>query len=111
MSYVFIAALAERADNGAAIDLRPNIADRAAVVPVFELLFPLMQEWSRELGPEFTVYAMRWTTDSDGRLSPGYLNAWESFGCMYRLDRLPGGYVKVSDYSETDPYWRPIKGA
>ncbi|MEU0912123.1 hypothetical protein [Streptomyces althioticus] len=109
MKRVFIVTLAERTDNGAALDIRPDVADMSAVVDGFEQLFPLMHEWSKKVGPEFTVYAMGWQTDEAGRLHDGYLSAWESFGSMYRLDRMTGGYVKVSDYSGTLDYSRPVK--
>ncbi|QUI30705.1 hypothetical protein H9W91_07405 [Streptomyces alfalfae] len=89
--------------------INPKDARASAVVDDFAELFPVLLGW-RDAFPNdarTTAYAMRTPATEDGHLMPGWQAQWDEVGPPYRLDVLPGGYVKVSDYSESEPNGRP----
>ncbi|MCX5336877.1 hypothetical protein [Streptomyces sp. NBC_00140] len=76
----------------------PMDARAVALVSDFGQLFPILLEWRRSLGSELTAYAGQVEADDIENLPPAVIEDWGPD--QLRLDTMPGGYVKVSDYRD-----------
>ncbi|MEU5894494.1 hypothetical protein ABZ835_48195 [Streptomyces sp. NPDC047461] len=76
----------------------PMNARAVALVDDFGQLFPILREWRRSLGSELTAYAGQVEADDIENLPPAVIEDWGPD--QLRLDTMPGGYVKVSDYRD-----------
>ncbi|MFJ9543974.1 hypothetical protein ACIRPX_43160 [Streptomyces sp. NPDC101225] len=72
-------------------------------------LFPILQAWRGGLGHELTAWAAQVDADNVANLPQEITGAWDP---ALRLDTMPGGYVKVSDYHDHQPrYWNCASGS
>ncbi|MFI9040940.1 hypothetical protein [Streptomyces sp. NPDC053726] len=76
----------------------PHEARALALVDDFGQLFPILLEWRRLFGDGLTGWANQVEADDIESLSPGVIKNWGPD--QLRLDTMPGGYVKVSDYRD-----------
>lgn len=84
----------------------PNPAEARAAVRVddFADLLPVLTGWAQILGPTITAYAKAVPADATAE---EICRLWQDSPDMIRLDRLPGGYIKIADYREAEPNGRP----
>lgn len=78
----------------------PNEARAVALVDDCGQLFPVLLAWRRALGREVTGWAEQVEADDVENLPQDVTDDW---GPGLRLDTMPGGYVKVSDYRDHQP--------
>ncbi|MFZ4246633.1 hypothetical protein ACOZDF_15135 [Streptomyces griseoincarnatus] len=78
----------------------PNEARAVALVDDCGQLFPILLAWRRALGREVTGWAEQVEADDVEHLSQHVTDDWAP---GRRLDTMPGGYVKVSDYRDHQP--------
>ncbi|MGW2492400.1 hypothetical protein ACWCV9_35050 [Streptomyces sp. NPDC001606] len=78
----------------------PNEARAVALVDDCSQLFPVLLAWRRALGREVTGWAEQVEADDVENLPQDVTDDW---GPGLRLDTMPGGYVKVSDYRDHQP--------
>ncbi len=78
----------------------PNEARAVALVDDCGQLFPILLAWRRALGREVTGWAEQVEADDVENLSQHVTDDWAP---GLRLDTMPGGYVKVSDYRDHQP--------
>ncbi|MFJ1839961.1 hypothetical protein ACIOJ9_39680 [Streptomyces sp. NPDC088175] len=76
----------------------PREARALALVDDFGQLFPILLGWRGLFGDCLTGWANQVEADDIERLSPGVVENWGPD--QLRLDTMPGGYVKVSDYRD-----------
>jgi len=74
----------------------PREARAVALVDDVGQLFPILLEWRRLFGSDLTGWASQVEADDIENLPPGVVENWGPD--QLRLDTMPGGYVKVSDY-------------
>ncbi|MGW3152153.1 hypothetical protein ACWDG1_47810 [Streptomyces sp. NPDC001177] len=78
----------------------PNEARAVALADDCGQLFPILLAWRRAPGHELTAWAGQVEAD-DIQNHPQ--DVTEDWGPDLRLDTMPGGYVKVSDYRDHQP--------
>ncbi|MFJ8158533.1 hypothetical protein [Streptomyces sp. NPDC094468] len=76
----------------------PHEARAVALVDDAADLFPVLLEWRRAYGTELTAYANRVEASDLEDLPSDVVEQWGPD--ELRLDTLPGGYIKVSDYRD-----------
>ncbi|MGW2556422.1 hypothetical protein [Streptomyces sp. NPDC001635] len=76
----------------------PREARAVALVDDVGQLFPILLEWRRLFGSDLTGWASQVEADDIENLPPGVVENWGPD--QLRLDTMPGGYVKVSDYRD-----------
>lgn len=80
----------------------PVFARREALCRDFGDVFPILMKWRKEEGEEITVWVMGTLEIADDTPAYDTYEAWDRFGPEIRIDTLPGGYLKVSDYRYGD---------
>ncbi|MEU0949870.1 hypothetical protein ABZ379_45520 [Streptomyces canus] len=76
----------------------PREARALALVDDLGQLFPLLLEWRGQFGADLTGYACQVEADDIENLPPEVIESWGPD--ELRLDTMPGGYVKVTDYRD-----------
>ncbi|MFF8717532.1 hypothetical protein ACF07T_39970 [Streptomyces sp. NPDC015184] len=76
----------------------PYEARALALVDDFAQLFPIILGWRRLFGGDLTGWANQVEADSIEDLPLGVTEDWGPD--QLRLDTMPGGYVRVSDYRD-----------
>lgn len=76
----------------------PYEAHALALVDDVGQLFPILLEWRRHFGNALTGWANQVEADDIENLPPDVIKNWGPD--QLRLDTMPGGYVKVSDYRD-----------
>ncbi|MFJ6901966.1 hypothetical protein [Streptomyces hokutonensis] len=76
----------------------PYEARAVALVDDVGQLFPILLEWRRAYGEDLTGWACQVEADDIEDLPPDVTENWGPD--ELRLDTMPGGYVKVSDYRD-----------
>lgn len=79
-------------------DPGPDKARAVALVHDFSLLFPILKKWCDVFGDNITGWAVPTGAEDLDNLPSELLTQWEEEGAELRMDVLPGGYIKVSDY-------------
>jgi hypothetical protein len=69
----------------------------AALVDDCAQLFPILLSWRKEAGAELTGWAAQVDAETIEELTDRVLRDWNP---LLRLDTMPGGYIKVSDYRD-----------
>ncbi|MGW2939623.1 hypothetical protein ACWDA7_49985 [Streptomyces sp. NPDC001156] len=80
--------------------LGPHEARAVALVDDCGQLFPILLAWRQALGGDVTGWAGQVEADDVENLPREVTEDW---GPGLRLDTMPGGYVKVSDYRDHEP--------
>ncbi|MGW7719801.1 hypothetical protein ACWGKK_36660 [Streptomyces chartreusis] len=76
----------------------PDKARALALVEDMGQLFPILLGWQREFGSELTGWAAQVEAGDIENLPAEVIANWGPD--HLRLDTMPGGYVKVSDYRD-----------
>ncbi|MFI7008907.1 hypothetical protein [Streptomyces sp. NPDC050145] len=75
----------------------PYDSRAAALVDDCAQLFPILLAWRKELGCALTGWAAQVEAETLDELPDEVVRNWSP---LLRLDTMPGGYIKISDYRD-----------
>ncbi|MFD7015869.1 hypothetical protein [Streptomyces sp. NPDC059928] len=103
MSQMWIMALGERDPDDLpnyVEDVHPSTARASVVVDDFAELFPIFKGWRQTFGEDIATYAMSFADGEDWRAK------WTECGPPFRLDHIPGGWIRISPDIDAEPRGR-----